>query len=304
MNYPLVAIIVLNWRKPAETLACLESLSRITYPNVMHVVVDNGSGDDSVPLIRARYPQAALLETNANLGYAGGNNVGVRWALAHGADFTLILNNDVTVDPGFVESLVEASQQEPGPAVTTPMICEMERPGVIWTLGSDIDWRTGAPVRRHAGDLRTDWQRSRPHRVAITPGTAMLVPRKAWECAGLIDEQYFLYYEEADWCQHALRSGCTMVAVPDSCIWHDTEGAAQRTSPAITYYMTRNALRFLSRNVEQPQRWQGQARVMRMAAWHSLGDLRHGHYARARARWRAIYDYLLGRFGPLPKGAS
>jgi GT2 family glycosyltransferase len=302
MTYPLVAIIVLNWKKPAETLACLESLSHITYPNVMHIVVDNDSGDESVPLIRQHQPHVMLLETGSNLGYAGGNNVAVRWALQQGVDFTLILNNDVIVDPGFLEPLVEASSPDPGPVIAAPMICEIERPGVIWALGGDIDWRAGTTSRRQAGAARSDWQNTSPHPVAYALGTALLAPRGAWERAGLMNEGYFLYYEETDWCQHAARAGCHILAVPSSCVWHEAEGAVRRTSPRITYYMIRNSLRFLDRNLGRPQRWGSQARVMQSAAWHSLGDLRHGQYVRARARWRGIFDYLAGRFGPLPEG--
>lgn len=304
MDFPLVAIIILNWRKSAETLMCLGSLSHITYPNALTIVVDNHSGDDSVLLVHEYFPNVILLETGANLGYAGGNNIGVTWALRHGADFTLILNNDTIVDTGFLEPLIGASQHYPGPVITTPMICEMDRPDVIWTMGSDIDWRIGAPVHLKSGDVRKQWQNAPPQFVTFAPGTAMLVPRSAWECAGLMDEDYFLYFEEADWCLHAVRAGCQVVAVPSSCVWHETEIGDRRTSPTITYYMTRNTLRFLRRNADGPQRWQGQVRAALLAAWHSLGDFRHGRYDRAHARWQGIYDFLVGRFGPLQGGAS
>ncbi|MDX9956635.1 MAG: glycosyltransferase, partial [Anaerolineae bacterium] len=96
-----VAIVVLNWRKPVETLTCLESLAQLTYSNVEIIVVDNGSGDESVALIRRQYPGVQILETGMNLGYAGGNNVGIRHALAQGAEYICVLNNDVLVAPGF-----------------------------------------------------------------------------------------------------------------------------------------------------------------------------------------------------------
>jgi len=299
LDYPRVAIIVLNWRKPAETLACLESLAHITYPNAHIVAVDNGSGDDSVARIRQHYPAITLLETGANLGYAGGNNVGIRWALEHGADYTLILNNDVVVAPDFLEPLVAIADQRPHRVIATPIICEMGRPEIIWTLGSDIEWRTGAPRLRHASERRAAWQDAPPQEVVFAPGTALLAPRTAWERVGLMDEAYFLYYEETDWCFHAVHAGFRMVAVPASVVWHDVESAGARTSPAITYYMTRNALRFLARNFVGWQRLRGQALVMIDAAWHSLGDLRLGQRLRARARWRGMADYLAGRFGPL-----
>lgn len=297
MSHPLVAVIVLNWRKPVETMLCLESLSRITYPNAQIIAVDNGSGDESVPLIRQRFPQITVLETGANLGYAGGNNVGVRWALERGAEFTLILNNDVIVDPGFIEPLIEASRLHPGPIIVTPVICELARPDIVWTIGADIDWRTGAPVRRHEGERREEWQKAEPHPVTFAPGMALLAPRAAWERAGPMDEAYFLYYEEADWCFHAIRAGCRILAAPQSCVWHDAEGAEGRTSPAITYYMTRNALRFLDRNQPRPQRWASKARVIAWAVIHSLSDLYHGQRIRSRARWRALLDYMAGRYG-------
>jgi len=302
MSHPLVAVIVLNWRKPVETILCLESLSRITYPNAHIIAVDNGSGDESIPLIRQRFPQITMLETGTNLGYAGGNNVGVRWALERGAEFTLILNNDVIVAPSLIEPLIEASRLHPDPIIVAPAICESARPDMVWTIGADIDWRTGAPVRRHEGEDRQEWQKAAPHPVTFAPGMALLAPRAAWERVGLMDEAYFLYYEEADWCLHAIRAGCHILAAPQSCVWHDVEGAAGRTSPAITYYMTRNALRFLDRNQQRPQRWASKTRVIVWAAIHSLSDLRHSHHIRSRARLRALVDYMAGRYGPLPEG--
>lgn len=297
---PSVAIITLNWNNPDDTLACLRSVAALDYPAVSTFVVDNGSTDDSVARIRASFPEVPILETGANLGYAGGNNAGIRYALAHGADFTCILNNDVVVAPDFLEPLVTAAVEGSGRRVTMPMICEMRRPDVIWAMGSGMDWHTGSPVRLHVGELRSRWANRPPYAVDFAPGTAFLVSNEAWGTAGPIDEGYFLYFEEADWCVRAGRLGYAMIAVPAACVWHDVTGDQARHSPQITYYMTRNALRFLSRSLPPGRRWVPMLRVAFLAHWQVLGDLRRGQRERAKARLQGVYDFWAGRLGPMP----
>lgn len=300
MTQPLVAIIVLNWRKPTETLACLESLSHVAYPNVQIVVVDNGSGDDSVPLIRQHHPDVEVLETGANLGYAGGNNVGIRYALEHGADAVLILNNDILVAPNFLEPLLAAALPPAAPAIVTAAVCEMARRDALWALGAEINWRDGSPVRLHCGEPHAAWQGAPPFPVGYAAGSAMLAPRYIWETVGLIDESYFLYYEEADWCMRARRAGFPVLAVPNSVVWHEVEAQQARGSPAVTYYMVRNALWFLRRNLPAKQRRAAMARVTLREHWYMLGDLKNGHAARALARIQGLRDYALGRTGTRP----
>ncbi len=298
MNQPLVAIVVLNWCKPAETLACLASLARVTYPNARIIVVDNGSGDDSVPLIRQHHPEVEVLETGANLGYAGGNNVGIRFALEHGADAILILNNDIVVAPDFLEPLLNAALPPAAPAIVTSAVCEMVRRDVLWALGAEIDWRDGSPVRLHSGEPYPGWQGAPPFPVGYAAGSAMLAPRCIWEMVGLIEESYFLYYEEADWCMQARRAGFPVLAVPASVVWHEVEAQQGRGSPAVTYYMARNALWFLRRNLPARQRRPAMARVAIREHWHMLGDLKNGQAARALARLQGLWDFALGRSGP------
>jgi GT2 family glycosyltransferase len=294
----ITAIVVLNWRNAPATVACVASLKKITAPDVTVVVVDNGSGDDSVAAIRQHHPDLTILETDANLGYAGGNNVGVRYALAHGAEYVGILNNDACVDPDFMQPLLAASRSFSDAAILTPMICEAERPETIWALGGQVDWTTGDSHRLHAGEQRAAWKDHAPFPVEFAVGTAMLASRYVWERAGLIDESFFLYYEETDWCVQARRLGIPSVAAPASCIWHEADAGGGRTSPQITYYMTRNALRFLQRNLVMRQSISPLLRVMWRAHWYMVGDLRRGQTQRAYARLVGVYDFLRGRTGP------
>ena len=113
MNPPSISIVVLNWNGRDDTLACLESVERISYPNFRVIVVDNGSADNSVAAIRAAFPKVELIETHANLGFSGGNNVGIKRALEHGADYVLLLNNDTVVDPGLLDAFAATAKRLP-----------------------------------------------------------------------------------------------------------------------------------------------------------------------------------------------
>jgi hypothetical protein len=292
------AIVVLNWRNAEGTVACLDSLTRITMPDAKVIVVDNGSADDSVPAIRRYHPDITLLETSANLGYAGGNNVGIRWALEHGAEYVGVLNNDVLVDPDFLQPLLTAQHRTLNNAIVTPMICRTEEPEIIWALGGSIDWQTATSQLLHAGEHRDAWKDCAPHEVDYALGTAMLASRQVWEKAGLIDESFFLYYEETDWCVRARRLGIPSVVVPASCVWHQAGSSDGRTSPQITYYMTRNALWFLKRNLTRRKRVLPLLRVALRAFGYLFGDIRRGQTVRARARMHGVYDFGRGRSGP------
>lgn len=306
MNDPLVAIIVLNWRKPAETLACLDSLACINYPNAWIIVVDNGSGDDSVSLISQNHPDVLILETGANLGYAGGNNVGIRCALEQGAQYICVLNNDVTVPPGFLLPLLSVLRSGSAVGVATPLIVSTEQPDQVWALGSRIDRSTGAVSRLHAREDVSRWRNRRPFAVDVASGAAMVVRREVFERVGLFDEAFYLYFEETDWCLRVRQDGYRIVAAPSSVVWHQVSATLGQTSPVVDYYMVRNHLRLVARH------WSGAERrrilggilarnLLTILAYtvksHNRQRLRHRN-----ARLFALRDAILGRWGK--KGAD
>jgi len=137
VTMPSVTIIVLNWNGGQDTLACLESLAQLDYPEFGVLVVDNGSTDGSLQAVQERFPEIPIIETGENLGYAGGSNVGLRWALDHGADYALLLNNDTVVAPDFLRLLVEAVGADPRIGIAGPTICYYDRPEVIWSAGGE-----------------------------------------------------------------------------------------------------------------------------------------------------------------------
>ena len=250
-----IAVVVLNWNNPAETIACLNSLAQLRGTRPRILVVDNGSTDDSVPAIRAAFPDVEILETGANLGYAGGNNAGIRQALAAGAEAVCILNNDVIVETDFLAPLWAALQEQPGVGITTPLVGEQADDGRVWALGLAVEWRTGQVRRQHAGEPAAPWRVHAPFEVEIASGTAMLVKREVFERVGLLDESYFLYYEETDWCLRVRQAGYRVVAVPSSVVWHKVSATLGTLSPVVDYYMLRNHLRLIGGHWSGASRW-------------------------------------------------
>jgi len=298
-QFPLVSVIVLNWNGLADTLACLESLRRLDYPDYGVVVVDNGSTDGSPAAIRKRFPEVTLIETGENLGYAGGNNVGLRHALAQGAGYALLLNNDTEVAPDFLRRLVEAAQSDPQIGVAGPMIYYYDQPEVIWSAGGAIDWQRGKTWmvgldERDSGQFGTV-----PREVDFVTGCALLVKRPVLEQAGLLDERFFVYYEEVEWCVRARRTGFKIVHVPQARIWHKISPGAQADSPLVHYYMTRNRLLFLRATGAGWRAWVHTllAEDLRiLLSWTLKPKWRHKKALR-RVMVQALWDAWRGRWG-------
>jgi GT2 family glycosyltransferase len=298
--WPEVAIIVLNWNGGDDTLACLESLARLDYPAFKVVVVDNGSSDDSVLAVRERFPKVTLIENGENLGYTGGNNVGFRYALAQRVDYVLPLNNDTEVSPDFLRFLVEAAEADAAVGVAGPTIYYHDEPQVIWSAGGAIDWRRGQTWMVGLNEPERGQFGQEPREVEFVTGCALLVKRAVLERAGLLDERFFAYYEEAEWCVRARRAGFKIVHVPQARIWHKISPTVQADSPQVHYYMSRNRLLFLKATgagvrawlhtlfVEYLRtlmswslrsRWRGK-RVQRRVMLQAIRDAWHGHWGK------------------------
>lgn len=306
---PSVAIVVLNWNNARDTVSCLDSLARLDYPNPWIIVVDNGSTDDSVARIRARFPAVTIIETGANLGYAGGNNVGIRHALAAGAEAVCILNNDVIVEPGFLDPLLAALQSGPDVGIVTPLVAEGTGDGGrVWALGSTVNRRTAEVTRQYAGEPVDAWRWCEPFAVEIASGAAMLVRREVFKRVGLMDEDFFLYFEEVDWCLKVRQAGYRILAVPASVVWHKVSATLGTTSPVIDYYMLRNHLRLIGRHWRGPQRIALLARIvlrnlLTIAAYTAKP---HGgrRIPNRDARLLALRDATLGRWGAMKPNAG
>ncbi len=292
-----VYVVVLNWNQRDLTLECLASVLALNYPNYHVVVVDNGSNDGSAEAVRQQYPEVTVIENELNLGYAGGNNVGIRYALAHHADYVLLLNNDVVVASNCLAELIRAFEEQRNIGVASPLIFEYHNPSRIWCAGASIDWCTGGTVRLRAGeeDCMENWQ---VQAVDSVSGSALLARREVFEQVGLLDEHYFLYYEETEWCVGVRRAGYTVAVVPTAKVWHKVSAALGPRSPLVTYYMTRNSLRFLWRVLPLTRRAFPLTNFMARSLRQAVADSARGRSDHRDARLRGLWDFAHGRSGP------
>jgi GT2 family glycosyltransferase len=243
-DFPSVAVVVVNWNGLRDTRECLRSLQAATYPNFRVIVVDNGSeGDDAAEIRREFGGFAEVIETGENLGFAGGANAGIRRALAEGAEYVLLLNNDVVVAPGFLEPLVAAAQARPRLAAACPKAYFQDRPDVIYSTGGAVSLWTGTARQIGRGE-RDRGQYGSIARRDYADGLCMLIPARALREVGLLDEDYFLYWEETDWCLRARERGLVCYYVPESHVWHRAE-RSRAPDASYNYLYRRNALLFV-----------------------------------------------------------
>ncbi len=294
-----VMIIVLNWNGLEDTLACLESLQKLDYPHYEVMVVDNGSTDGSVQAIRAHFPGIPVVENGQNLGYVEGNNVGLRQAMAQGADHVLLLNNDTEMEPAFLRRLVEALEADPAIGFAGPTIYYYDQPGIIWSAGGAIDWPRGSTQMIGLDEEDKGQFGTASRAVDFITGCAMLVRRAVMEQVGLPDERFFAYYEEVEWCVRAARAGFKIVHVPQAKIWHKISPACRAASPQVHYYMTRNRLLFLKASGAGMRAWLHTLFVeylRTLVSWSLRPRWRHKS-AQRRAMWKAIVDFQRRRWG-------
>jgi GT2 family glycosyltransferase len=240
---PSVAVVVLNWNGVDDTISCLESLRNATIP-VHVIVVDNGSTDDSVQRIEALDLADELISTGANLGYAAGNNAGLRLALDAGFDVVAILNNDTIVAGDALKLLLEELPATE-PRAVSPDIRYFDRPGESWFAGGVID--RGWPRHLQPAELAGD--DLAPRSSECLSGCCIVARRETWELVGLFDPSYFMIFEDSDWSMRALRHGVSLYVVPTSMVQHRVSSSFKDASASLlgSYYFARNGLRFEAR---------------------------------------------------------
>ncbi len=244
---PLVSIIAVNYNQPQVTYEFLDSLRHITYPNYEVIVVDNGSPDGPPERIPTDYPEVKLVISEKNLGFAGGNNLGV--ANSKG-DYLMFLNNDTEVDPGFLQPLLQIFKEHPdaGMASLKLIYFHSENKKIIQYAGSTgINTRTGRGAK--IGHLKLDDGTYDDIReTQLGHGAAMMIPREVVRKVSMMPDIFFLYYEEHDWCEMIKRAGYKIYYVGTSKVYHKESMTVGKNSPLKMYYMTRGRLLFMRRN--------------------------------------------------------
>lgn len=253
---PKVAIIVLNWNGGQDTAECLDSLFKCQYPNYEIIVVDNYSSDGSAQRLEKEFPKATFILNDANLGYAGGNNVGMRYALSKGAEFILVLNNDTTVDQNFLAELIKATQVVDNVAAVVPLIYFHSEPKKIWYAGTRFSRQHLDFIMPYHGLIHEEGGGafSSLTTTEIAIGAAIMFRASALRSVGLFDERFFLMHEESDWSYRARKLGLTALLVPKAKIWHKVSvsfGGAG--SPLMNYFSTRNLLLFAEKHLSKTE---------------------------------------------------
>ena len=299
MADPFVFIIILSNNRREDTLSCLNSLVRGDYKNNKIIVLDNNSADGSVASIRAAFPDVQIVELSENLGYAGNNNIGIKVALDQGADWVFILNDDTVLDSGCLEFLVQVGEGDSSIGMMGPMVYHYDEPNVIQSAGGMLGkyWNS-----IHLAQNEPDrGQFQSPHQVEWISGCAILVRRAVIQQVGLLDSNYFLYWEEAEWCIRANRAGWKIVNVPQAKLWHKGVRRDYQPKPYVTYYLTRNHLFTLAKHKAPIIVWvYTLTQIIRtLVSWTIRPRWRFKREHR-NAMWRGLVDFLQSRQGPMP----
>lgn len=305
VSFQEVSIIVLNWNGLADTLACLDSLSQIDYPAFEIVVVDNGSTDGSTAAIREAYPHVKVIETGENLGYVGGNNIGLDYACSRDTAYALLLNNDTEVAPDFLRKMIEWAETDPKIGVVGPTIYYAESRDLIWSAGGNLDWRTGLTLLDGMDQFDHGQFGESPRQVDFVTGCALLVKIPVIKRVGKFDSRFFAYFEENEWCERVKQSGYKIFHLPTARIWHKISPNHREHSPQVYYYMTRNRLLFtwlanLGISSWLSISWEY---VTRLISWTLRPRWRY-KAAQRNAMLRGILDFGRRRFGRVDIGSG
>lgn len=245
MNRGMVSIVTVNYNGYAVTCEMIESIFRHVTTPFEIIVVDNASVRDEARMLQEKYPGVRTFRSDINLGFAGGNNLGIREVRG---EYVLLLNNDTTVDCDFLEPMIGRFKVEPQAGVVCPKIKFEIYPNTIqftgYTALSKITLRN-----RLIGFMEEDkGQYDIAHMTPFAHGAAMMLKKEVIEKVGMMPELYFLYYEELDWSEQITRAGYEIWYEPRSVVYHKESASTGQNSPLRCYYLSRNRLLYAKRN--------------------------------------------------------
>jgi GT2 family glycosyltransferase len=256
VNFPKVCIIILNWNGLQDTIECLKSLFELNYQNFEVILVDNGSDEDCSKPIKEKYKNVKLILNRENLGFAAGNNVGIRYGLSKGCEYIWLLNNDTVVEPDTLLNLVLEIEKYPKAGIAASKIYYFNSPQKIWFAGAQIEWMKGTSNHIGLGEIDIGQFNFVMEMDRVT-GCSMLIKRIVCEEVGILDEKYFLYAEEVDWCVRARKAGFKCIFVPSSIVYHKVSRSVKKTgswNQVFEYYNTRNFLYLIKKSFCFPLR--------------------------------------------------
>lgn len=287
---PRVSIIMLTWKSYQVTRDCLASLRGVQYPSFEIFLVDNGSDDGSPEKLAEEFPEIILTKNKENLGFPGGNNVGIRVAMARGTDYLLLLNNDTIVAPDFLSELVRVAESDPAIGVVNPKIYFFEPSDRLWCAGGRYMGRWASATMR--GVHRRDTGKyNRAEEISFATGCALLVKTEVVRRVGLLDEIYFLGYEDLDWCLRIAAAGFKAYYAPKAVIWHKDSYDTKKHhgKPVKDYYSTRNRILFARKHLRAVYWPLFAISLAGYIAYRSGGYLVRREPARIRALFKGVW---------------
>jgi GT2 family glycosyltransferase len=295
---PHVAIVILTWNGKDDVLHCLSTLPRIRYPNWSATVIDNASSDGTGEAIRAAFPSQRVLAMDKNLGFCGGNNRGIQDALARGAAYVLLLNNDTELHPDLLSELVGVAQSDERIGAVGTKNILMDDHAVVW--GAYGELRYDRDLVRLIGSRQPDG----PEYACVKDvdwviGNGIMMSRAALEKVGGFDEHFFGYHEDVDWCERARRAGFRVVYNGHAIIYHRGFGAAQPSAKMpfpVLYFLGRNSILFARKHASPVQLCKFVTLFFLGVAWWMIGGIWRGDRMKSYL-WllRGFADGVLGR---------
>jgi len=270
---PQVFILLLNWNGWRDTIECLKSLENLDYPNSRVIVLDNGSTDGSVERIKGDFPEVEIMELGKNFGFSGGNNRGIRTALQRGAEYVWLLNNDTTVEPQALRSMVEKAETDPKIGAVGPAVYCLDAPDRLQAWG-------GGYINFWLGRSRHFLRPVADEKIQFLTGASLLLRRPVLESLGLLDEGFFAYWEDSDYCFRLRKAGWRLAVAGNSRIWHRGTATMEKKCERVDLLLNRSAVRFFNKHASIPfiPVWVGVA--LRIAKRAMAGD-----WKRVRAVW-------------------
>ena len=291
----MVFIVIVNWNGLEDTLECLASISKLDYPNRQTVLVDNGSTDGSQARLKVVTSNFTLIEHKANLGYTGGNNAGMRYALAQGADYVWLLNNDTVVESDSLSKLVATANKDQNIGLISPITYEYHDRARIQFCGvcADMSKQTivGAPdPRGHQPDALS--------RELLLWGTALFIKSTVIQRIGYLDDRYFAYHEDLDYSLRAINAGFRTLIEPTAVVYHKWAASSGAAAPVRMFLLTRNWYLFWRTYLKGIRKQTYPAKYLAWALAQAISFKNESNESTADACLDGAWSALRGRYGP------
>jgi len=316
MNEPLIVIILINYKNVEDTIECLKSIQQLEYNNYKVIIVDNHSHDGSVEKLHELFPQYQLIASAENKGFAGGNNVAIAQAMDNKADFIFLLNNDTIVEKNILKELVQAAEKYPKAGIFGSKIFHYDNKEMIDHFGGH--WHK---EKAEFFSLTEPFATIKDKKVDYVSGCAFFIKRAVIERIGLLDENFFLIWEETDYCSRAIKQGFEIWAIHKAHLWHKISASFSGGKPHTYYYWWRNRLLWIEKNCPPAEKkWLYKHVIFpevihliklrylkiiptylsQLLFWQNKKRDRMLKYLRYKAGVKGIYDFVFKRFGKGP----